>query len=272
MRNFIFTFIVAISTFTAVFAQDRDTIATFKLDKDEKVTLRQDEKNRAVTIDIAGYEIMFGEHKGVGAESILKTKVKCPRAKLTILSDNSIGFTTLISSDNGYDSVLDLNQGKSIFFSSNLFGISAPLDPKRVVTFKTALNLRCFNFTFDDNITIDYQDGEIVTLDIDESNKKSKLTTAYLGIPFSLSIKLNNRCFIEPIIYAGINFNAHTKYKRPTVKDDDLNCINPIISGTMLRFMYKNIGLFADYSFTNIFKNNLDLKAKAFSFGLTLSL
>ncbi|MFI3261601.1 MAG: outer membrane beta-barrel protein [Rikenellaceae bacterium] len=277
MRNIILTIFIASVALAKISAQNKDTIATFNVDGNEKITLRQNDKNGGVTIDLAGYEIVFGEHKGAAVKTAAKSKKKTDKVKFSILTDINMGFTTLISSDYTSNTVddknlLDLNQGKSIYFSSNLVGISAPLDSKGALTLKTGINLKCFNFTFADDITIDYQDGKIVTVDIDESNKKSKLTTAYLGVPLSLSLKVKNKFYIEPGVYAGLNINAHTKYKRPIVKNGNIKGINPVIAGAMLKVRYNKIGFFGDYTFTNVFRNDVGPKAKVFSVGLTLSL
>ncbi|MFR9620953.1 MAG: hypothetical protein SNH63_07035 [Rikenellaceae bacterium] len=195
-------------------------------------------------------------------------------ASLSTLSDVKFGLITLTSPDySGYGAdeqdFLDLRSGKSIFFGLNLLGFESPIGSKRRASLKAALSLMCYNYTFLDDITIVYQDRRITPMALDADYKKSKLTTLYLTIPVSLSLKVAKHLSLEPGIYAGALIKSHTKYKRPKVKSDYLGGLNDFVAGVSFGITnQRGIGIYCDYNLTDLFAEGRGPQTNAITFGL----
>ncbi len=295
--------IAALIAYTAtLWAQEptaaQDTIATFKVENSSDVTLSSG-KNGSVAINIAGYSITLAEPKSKDYHATMLTlaqsgmefaqveyvdpedphsKIKRKkRSKVNFVSNSKFGLIHLSSPDYSSYSAeqqgfLNLRQSKSIYYGLDLVGVRVPLDYEGIVTLKSGVNLMCYNFTFDNDVTLDYQDGAITPVTLDGDYKKSKLTTAYAAIPLSLAIKLSKNVTLEPGVYAGLIFNSHTKYKEPNTKSDYLRGVNQAIAGASLAVGYKGTSLYCDYNFTSLFEQGRGPETQAMSLGIAFKL
>ncbi len=301
MKRLLFLTAVTLCYATTIWAQEpaprKDTIATFKVENSDDVVLSSG--GGKVSIDIAGYSIALSQPKEKNYDArelnftqsgfeLNKVEYKDPenpsegyksreKSKITFASNSKLGLIMLTSPDySAYSSdeqgFMDLRLGKSIYYGLDLVGLRVPLDNNGILTLKTGINLMCYNFTFDDDITIDYQNGMITPIAIESSNKKSKLTTAYATIPLSLSIDLGKKFFIEPGIYAGLIVNSHTKYKFPKVKSDYLNGVNQAIAGVSFSATHYGVGLYCNYNLTSLFEQGRGPETTALTFGISFKL
>ncbi len=286
---------------TTLWAQEpspiKDTIATFKVENSDDVVLSSNEGS--VSINIAGYSIALSKHKDDGFNatqflvapagiSLKKVEHEDPNnflsevkreknCKITFASNSQIGLIGLTSPDYSAYSAseqgfLDLRLSKSIYYGLDLVGLRTPLNEKGSLRLKTGVNLMCYNFTFEDDITLKHNNGIISPVAIDSSCKKSKLTTAYLAIPLSVAIDITKKFTIEPGVYAGIIVNSHTKHKFPKVKSDYLRGVNQAIAGASLTATYNSIGLYCNYNLTSLFEQGRGPETQAFSIGLGFKL
>ncbi len=276
--------------------QKKDTLATFKVENGDDIILQQNEE-QGVVINIAGYQIsLAGEKKdsdyntrqliiGPQGASVINaqvaedgfTKIKEKKSKLSFVSNSKLGLIALASPDYSLYSTadknfLDLRTGKSIFYGLDLMSLRLPLNNSGSLNLRTGINLMCYNFTFSNDITLESQNGMVTPIAIDSSNKKSKLTTTYLAIPLSLSIKVAKKTFIEPSLYAGILTSSNTKYKKPKVKTKQLSGLNQAVTGASFAVYHNGIGVYCDYNLTTLFNQDQGPTTHALSAGITFKL
>ncbi|MFR9503308.1 MAG: hypothetical protein SNH73_02500 [Rikenellaceae bacterium] len=303
MKKIIITLIIIVASSIKLSAQEtnikQDTIATFKVEDNDDVILSS--KEDGLSINIAGYEIALGSKEMCEEESEKRVRtitltqsgirfneeeveedgftVKKSRpqkmGKLSIASDPKLGFISLTSpSYSAYDSsnsgFLDLKGGKSIYFGLHLLELKQYLNSKRSIALKTGFDIMCYNFTFADDITLEYQNNIITPIALDGNYKKSKLSTTYIAIPLTLSFNIADKFSLQPSLYAGVLVNSHTKYKRPKVKSDYLRGVNQAIAGTSLSVNLKWISVYCDYNFTELFSEGRGPATQAFSIGIQL--
>ncbi len=277
----------------------KDTIATFKVENSDDVVLSSNDGTLA--INIAGYSITLAERKekekesssrqltltqsGFAVEHVEYVDPNDPKSevkqrtgsKVTFASNSKIGLIALTTPDysayqSGDEGFMDLRLSKSIYYGLDLVGLRTKLDSKGVVTLKTGINLMCYNFSFDGDITLDYQNGVITPIALDGDQKKSKLTTAYVAIPLSIAFDLSDHFTLEPGLYAGLIVNSHTKYKFPKTKSDYMGGVNQAIGGVSLTATYQGIGLYCNYNLTTLFEEGRGPDTQAISFGVGFKL
>ncbi len=296
MKQLTITFALLTISVVTLWAQEptaqQDTIATFKVENGDDVVLSS--KEDGVSINIAGYNISLSQdtkskydsgsvyitQSGIGITRYEKEDdgtIKSEKnSVVTFASNSKLGLISLSKPDYsnyGADAqdFLDLKASKSIYFGLDLIGLNIYLNEKKSLTLRTGLNLMCYNFTFSNSLTLTYQDNMITPVEIESYHKKSKLTTAYMAIPLSLSVKLSKNIFVEPGVYAGIIINSHTKYKDPKIKSNYLNGLNEAIAGTSLSLTHDDLGLalYCDYNLTTLFSEQRGPETKAFTYGIS---
>ncbi len=191
-------------------------------------------------------------------------------------SDNNTGLPT------NYE-FLEINQSKSWFVNLNFLEQNFNLI-KNHFGLVTGLGFQWNNYRFDDDIVI-RPDSNIIygyknTDDV--SYNKSKLLISYLTAPVILEYQTNNKkksnsFHIGAGVIFGLRIGSHTKrvYKDGDEKQkpksyDDFH-LNPFTVNATARIGWGKIDLFANYSLSQMFKDNEGPEVYPFSIGISFS-
>jgi hypothetical protein len=195
-----------------------------------------------------------------------------------------IGFNGLYNKNSGFDTpsgydFLELIPEKSIAVNLNLFEQEFKLY-KRYVLASTGIGLSYNNYRFRKNISL-IPDTNRVTFTADSINlRKNKLTVSYLTIPVLLTFNTSEEAKKAFHITTGLLFSyklgSHTKqvytengHKKKDKVFDDFN-IDPLRYDATLRIGYREFTAFANYSLTNLFKNNRGPELQPWTVGISL--
>lgn len=231
----------------------------------KNVYLYRDKRESELRLAVGGYYISF---EGKPRQPI--------RIKYGFGFQNvEFGFSLLTTPgyggyDRGQRDFLDLRVGKSIHFGFRIFDFGFS-NRRRSVEFHTGVHLMCDNYVFNDNLTIRRSGEKIVPVPLDRDYKKSKLTTAAFGIPVQVTFLPAKSLRISALVYGDLVCNAHTKYKKPKVKER-FSGVNEFQCGVGATLTYRGFGLYAKYGLTRLFRNGTGPDTHALSVGLYFGL
>ncbi len=147
----------------------------------------------------------------------------------------------------------------------------------------TGVGLQLQSYRLNQNITIEERlYGKIVPVQLPYiDNQKSKLSMAYIIVPFLAEIQIPirhyaNRLYFSAGVYAGIRISSHTKIKyrrmsqKEKLKTPDNFSLHKIKTGLMFRTGYRWVNVFATYDLTPLFKRSLGPKLTPVTVGVTL--
>ncbi|WP_299578619.1 outer membrane beta-barrel protein [uncultured Sunxiuqinia sp.] len=172
---------------------------------------------------------------------------------------------------------MSLNQSKSMEVNINFLEYNIVLSDQRV-GLVTGMGWTMNNYRFDNAITLQKVDGQIVPLELEHDGlKKSKLTVSYLTIPLLLEFQIpvndhSNEVYISGGLIGGFNLGSHTKVKtdRSKSKDHGNFNINPFKYAVTGRVGLKDIGVYATYNLSSIFKDGGGPEFFPFSVGISI--
>ena len=175
-------------------------------------------------------------------------------------------YETDYSMYSGSGEFFDLNPGKSLTWNLN-FAEWAFKNKRKTFAVVTGLGLSLSDYTFDQAITIEKEssDGMIVPVSLDLAGlEKSKLHTTYLTVPLILEIKTplrmgSSRLYIAGGVIGGLNISSHTKikYKNDNDKTKSNYHLSPFKYDITGRIGFGDFCVFANYSMTSLFKENM---------------
>jgi hypothetical protein len=162
------------------------------------------------------------------------------------------------------DTFMDLNLAKSITVNLN-FAEWAFKNDANTFALVTGLGFSFMDFTFDNPVTVAKVDGKIQPIDLNPAGlKKSKMNVSYLTAPLMLELKtplrLNgSRVYLAGGVIGGLNLDSYTKvkYKGDKQKDKGGLNINQFKYEITGRIGFGDFCIFANYSMTPLFKENL---------------
>ena len=225
-------------------------------------------------IEAAGFGITIGQGETPRYSASYHRRARQPRVTTSLgIASIDLGFNTLpdvryYGPWAGQGDFLDIRAGKSIRFAWEPAAVEVSLDRRGIVSLIGGLRLSADNYMFSEPCTISRNQGGVLMPEkLDGYIKKSKLTATYIGIPVRLSFSVGGKLDITGYASADMLLNAHTKYKKPKVKDN-IPGLSPwrISAGGCLTFC--NIGIYCDYSITPLFKEGTGADAHTVSIGL----
>lgn len=178
---------------------------------------------------------------------------------------------------------LELNYAKSMNFNLNFFQQSVNLIGNKF-GFVTGLGLQWNNYRFDNNMIL-RNDSTVIAGSYDNSKAyyKSKLLATYLVLPLLLEFQTNNEHDINSFhlavgVIGALRIGSHSKQvfsssngkSKPKVYDDFY--LNPYKLDATVRIGWGVLNLYANYSLTEMFRNNRGPVLNPFSIGLCLPL
>ena len=230
-------------------------------------------------IDAAGFGVTLGnDNTYIYSDSFSGKKKRQPRISTSIgIASLDFGFNVLDGvryygpwADSG--DFLDMNGGKSVRVAWEPAAMSIAIDRGDYINFGIGIRLSVDNYSFSEPYTIRAgETGILMPEKLEGFIKKSKFAASYIGIPVKLSFRLGHGIYLTGYASGDILLHAHTKYKKPKVKDN-LPCISPwkISAGGCVSF--HDIGIYCDYGITPLFKKGTGAEANTISIGLRLGL
>lgn len=235
------------------------------------------------TLSVGGLELTFGEQQPALTLGAYSTKSKS-RTNISFAGINGVsynhlslmefGFCQIVNTDYGAYAAeerdfMNLNNGKSIHVAFNFVTFNTTLNKSRTLGLSIGLGLSVENYVFSDDLTIKYSEGMIRPEPIDASYKKSKLVATYLHMPVLLDWNIKKGLFLSAGLNFDLNIGGHTKIKFP--KEKYRNChLNPFNVGATVRFGFRRLYVYGNYSLMEMFKQDQGPKAHRMSVGVGL--
>lgn len=235
------------------------------------------------TLSVGGLELTFGEQQPALTLGTYSTKNES-RAKVSFAGINGVsynhlslmefGFCQIVNTDYGAYAAeerdfMNLNNGKSIHVAFNFVTFNTTLNKSRTLGLSIGLGLSVENYVFSDDLTIKYSEGMMRPEPIDASYKKSKLVATYLHMPVLLDWNIKKGLFLSAGLNFDLNIGGHTKIKFP--KEKYRNChLNPFNVGATVRFGFRRLYVYGNYSLMEMFKQDQGPKAHRMSVGVGL--
>ena len=199
-----------------------------------------------------------------------------------------VGLNNYVTSDFSMtlppeDDFMDLNTGKSWNWNINIidYGFGLGTDKVGIVT---GLGFELVNYNFDGQNSIRKDDitGDIVEYVPDYAGNitKSKMNITYMTVPLLLEFQIpapHKRIYISAGVIGGLKLWSNTKMKY-TVSGEkskdkakgDYN-LYPLRWGVTARVGYRALGLYANYYFTPLFKEDMGPELYPFAVGLAFA-
>jgi hypothetical protein len=234
--------------------------------------------------------LSFGDAKVLIVRSdstISRRKEKQERSK-PIWQGLELGFNNYLNDDmkiqapDGYE-YLELNTGKSVAVGLNLIQQNFRMG-KSNFWFFTGLGLTWNNYRFDKNVLLNTSSG-VLSGGYDTSSSrnysKSKLTTLYVTAPlmfeFFTDKKIKKAFHVGLGAMLGYRIGSHTKQK--FVEDSDTEkakqfddfYLNAFRYGARFAIGYRKWNVFADYSISELFRNNKGPQLNPVTIGINVA-
>lgn len=189
------------------------------------------------------------------------------RLGMNVLTD--CDYSSYPSSAQGF---LNITPVKSASVAAEFLNISAYLDRSRDVIFSAGLQAVCNNYVFADKISL-YMNSDrmIMPYVVDGYVRKSKLTACYLGIPVSLTFRLDRKVQLEVGGYVNYLLNAYTKYKKP-INRNSIGGLNQVQAGISANVTYDGFGVYMEYGLTPLFNLRNGPEAHTMTLGILFKL
>jgi hypothetical protein len=219
--------------------------------------------------------------------TVIKRKEKAERSK-PIWRGLELGFNNYLNDDMkieapaGYE-YLELNTGKSIVVGLNVFQQNIRLG-KSNFWFFTGLGVTWNNYRFDKNVLLNTSTGELTGRFDTTSTRdysKSKLTTTYLTAPLMFEFfsdrKIKKAFHLGLGAMVGYRIGSHAKQKyvqdgnTEKSKQYDDFYLNAFRYGARVAIGYRNWNVFADYSISEMFRNNKGPVLNPVSIGINVA-
>lgn len=227
-----------------------------------KSTTKSDETSRTITKE-AGSTKRKRAHFGIAG-------ISAPYFNHVALIE--LGSNMLINNQfNGYTTeqqeLLSFTNYKSVICTTNIFTLNAPLTRNNSLVFTTALGFTNENYTFRNNVTVDYIDQRFEPILLSSDVKKSKMRLTYLHIPMLLDWNIDKNFFLSVGATIDILIDSALKYKHPKVKLNNNLPLNPIQIGITGRIGWKRLYAFVNYSPMNIYQSSSNVRSYRLSTG-----
>ncbi len=255
-------------------------------DKNDTVTIKVGRTTMRVIENENGSVVTFDDEKGTETtvKEFLK-KEKKPKKKFDgHYGLMEFGVNTMTDPDYSLyaadqQNFLDLNHNRSTEFNLNLFWTSIGLQKnKGNIGIVTGLGFSWNNYFFAKDITIEQGDDMIVPIELSDATgyknvEKTKLVASYLTIPllFEFQVPTNNSpLYLQVGGIGGIKLNSHTKVKHGGNKDKDFDdfYLSPFRYGATARLGYGSIYLYANYFFSELFKDGRGPVTNPYTIGI----
>lgn len=248
---------------------------------DSKGESKVSAKNGELSISIAGLDLSFGGKKESSSSTSTKKSVadftfagvsntKYNHLALVELGSNFLVQTDFSNVDSTLAAALNFSNRKAVQCTINLMTMNILLNPKRTLGFTMGFGFEMNNFTFTDNVTLKYEQGNFAVIPLAEGIKKSKLSVNYIHIPLLFDWNIRRGFFISAGATFDILMGSKLSYKKPKTTIEGKLPLNPVQAGVTARIGWRRLYVFANYSLLNMYKNSTDISARRMSAGVGL--
>jgi hypothetical protein len=287
MKTFIFT-LVAIAAFTLNLKAQEGSADVISVTSSPKPTYYKDtvkvQKDQDTTIvRIGKKDVKVINHDG-GTE-ILWSQDSHKKNKSDKFKGHwqgfEMGFNGFDQADYSmyeakYKDFMSLNQGKSWEIGLNCYEFDISLY-KSVVGLISGMGLSFNDYKFENRYTIQRTAERTVPVPLEYTSlDKTKLSVSYLNVPLLIEFQIpvnekEGKLYLNAGFVGGVKLGSHTKVKHDGTKDKDRSGfnINSFKYDACVRIGYKDIGLFAKYSLTPLFKTGKGPELTPFTIGIS---
>lgn len=234
--------------------------------------LQRGERNGELVLSIGGQHITLGKAKQSKIAAQSTTNVNIRRHQFSFgITAFEFGYNLLsgLSYDNytpQEEGFMDLKVEKSIHVGWRIFDFEFFLNRNQNLSFITGLYCSWDNYRFYNEWSIEKQGDRIVPIAL-EGKKKSKLTTAQIGIPLGLKYRPARKIELTAFVYGELMTNPYTKVTKPKEKAD-MRGLNHLRFGVEATATYHNIGVYVKYNLTPLFRSGIGPECYPLSVGL----
>ena len=226
-----------------------------------------DTKGDNLGISVAGFKISLGESKGE-RESTLKSS----KQVIAQFAGLSYGANVLT-----YEPNYGNWAGESDFMTDDIastrlgieaLGLQISLNKKRTVFVKASMSANFDFFRFKNAMTmVENEDGILLPQQLSGAVKKSKMVASYIGAGAGFGFEVS--CL--KVIFdfnMDVLVGSHVKYKNPDKTKYHIGGFNNIRFRPGVSVLLNDLGVYADYSLTPLFREGVGNDGRVLSIGI----
>ena len=199
----------------------------------------------------------------------------CEAPSWNHLATIELGSNFLVNTDYSAYSNEEANQlafgsNKSVYAAFNLFTLNVALNPSQTLGFTMGIGFACDNYVFANKYTMELREGMVHSVALDPSIKKSKLGASYFHIPILFDWNISHGFFISAGANIDVLMSSALVYKKPRTTIEGTMPLNPVNVGVTGRIGWNRLYVFANYSFTDMFKEDKGPKGRRMAIGAGL--
>ena len=273
----LFISIIAILSVVAVSAQEQDPAErnTIYIGSDGQNRITTDDGN--ISLTIAGVNLEFG-NSGSAANN-----KENPRVTFSAFEERNtdhlalfeVGVNTLVNTDYSMYSkeeaaMLQFGNRKSTYIAINLLSMDVALNKRGTWSFNMGFGFGCERYAFAGPYSMQYADGMMRPVKLEDDIKKSQLGVDYIHMPFLINWNFSKKFFVAAGANLDIVMNNFLRYKKPITTIERTVTVNPVQIGATARIGYGKLYGFVNCSFLEMFKSGTGPKANRLSAGVGL--
>lgn len=162
------------------------------------------------------------------------------------------------------------NANHSFTFTANLGTLNISLNQKRSLALSLAFGVTIDRYGFMSNHTLEFVDGMMRPVTLDQSYTRSSMEASYFRMPITLDWNITRTAFVSVGVNFDVLFGSSLIYKKPRTTIQDTVTLNPIQFGVTARVGWKRIYGYVNYSFNDVFKRGTGPEGKRLSVGIGL--
>jgi len=216
-----------------------------------------------------------------------KPKDKRPEKKNLLFDANWNGFEAglnmlfnmpvdAVNSNNGAQG-MDLKPLRSWYFGFNIADVGIAFSKRHIVGLFTGVGLGWNNFSWNNDITIEYDPDNVVytlvPIDPNKIVKNTKNGALFLQVPLMLEIRPTRKMYIDAGVTGGLRFAQWNRVKfadGTQLKHYHSASLNQFKLDASLRMGGKSMGFFANYALLPLFDMS-NAKVHPVSFGFSIN-
>ena len=232
-------------------------------------TVEFDTQGDNLGISIAGFNITLGDDGSSKGNKAAKPKIKRVTTNFAGLSVGVNAFTNQPNYGNwAEESQFMTNSTNGWRLGVEALGIQVSLDRNQKVFLKASLNSSIDTYRFMNAMTLVNDDrGALMPEPISGTVKKSKMAAGYFGIGAGLGFKIS-KLLIMFDFNTDMLTGAYVKYKNPDKTKYNISGLNNIRYRTGVSATVSGLGIYADYSLTPLYRNDVGNDGQVLSIGV----
>lgn len=162
------------------------------------------------------------------------------------------------------------NVYRSFSFTANLGTLNVSLNQKRTLALSFAFSTTIDRYGFMSAHTLEFRDGMMRPVALDEGYTRSLMTASYFRLPVTLDWNITRTAFVSVGVNLDVLIGAKLIYKKPRTTVEGTVTLNPVQLGVTARVGWKRLYGYVNYSFNDLFKRGTGPEGKRLSVGVGL--